>query len=424
MRHDLASAALPRFFPVTQSFPRPTVDNIVAAVHQQLERLRLEDLTGLRVAVTVGSRGIASIATITRAIVDWLKDAGATVILIPAMGSHGGATSEGQLGVLQRFGITPESMGCTIQSSMEVVEVCKADEGFPIYIDRFAAEADRLLIVNRIKPHTRFDGAIESGLMKMMLIGLGKKRGAELYHQAIVQHSFDTIVRSVSRQVIERCKVLGGIAIIENAYEETADIVGVPPAEIQEREPELLTHVKNLMPRLPFDHADLLIVDQMGKDISGTGLDTNIVGRKRNDNAAIGDETPSIHHIYVRSLTEATHGNASGIGIADLCHRRVIEQIDLESTRTNCITAGHISGAKVPVDFPNDRAAITTACQLAGLVQPDAIAAMWIRDTLSLTNMLCSEKFLNAAHTADNLTVEGPLAPLRFDASGDLRANS
>lgn len=414
------TAELPRFFPVEQDFPRPKVEDIFARVQQQLGRIASGDLRDQSVAVTVGSRGIASIETITRAVVARLKAAGARPFLVPAMGSHGGATALGQVGVLERFGITEQSMDCPIRSSMDVVEICRSAEGFPVYIDKHAAAADRLLIVNRIKPHTRFAGAIESGLMKMMLIGLGKKAGAELYHRAIVQHSFDKIVRSVSSQVIAKCNVIGGLAIVENAYEETADIVGLASEDIQHEEPQLLQRVKQLMPRLPFDHADLLMVDAMGKDISGTGLDTNIVGRKRNDNAAIDGDVPNIHHIYVRSLTDATFGNASGIGVADLCHRRILDQIDLEATRTNCITAGHISGAKIPVDFQSDHVAIQTACKLAGLIEPKNVAAMWIRDTLSLSRLVCSEPFLAEVEQIENLKVAGPVESLQFDSAGEL----
>lgn len=414
------TAELPRFFPVQQDFPRPKVEDVRERVHQQLGELLTGDLRDQSVAVTVGSRGISSIATITRAAVDRLKAAGARALLVPAMGSHGGATAQGQLDVLGRFGITEQSMGCPIRSSMDVAEICRSAEGFPVFIDKHAAAADRLLIVNRVKPHTRFAGAIESGLMKMMLIGLGKKAGAELYHRAIVQHSFDTIVKSVSSQVIATCNVIGGLAIIENAYEETADIVGLVADAIHQEEPRILQRVKQLMPRLPFDHADLLMVDVMGKDISGTGLDTNIVGRKRNDNAAVAGDLPNIHHIYVRGLTEATSGNASGIGIADLCHNRILDEIDLEATRTNCITAGHISGAKMPVNFACDRHAIETACKLAGLIEPKSVSAMWIRDTLSLSRLVCSEMYLSQVEQIENLTVAGPAQSLQFDSSGEL----
>lgn len=378
------------------------------------------NLTNKRVAITVGSRGIAGIAEITRACVDFLKSRQAQPFLVPAMGSHGGATATGQADLLARFGITEASMECPILSSMEVDQVAMAAEGFPVYFDRHARSADCVLVVNRIKPHTRFIGEIESGLMKMMLIGLGKKQGAEVYHRAIVNYSFDQIVRSVARTVIDRCNILAGLAILENAYEETAQITAVASDKIEETEPGLLRQVKAWMPRLPFEQAELLIVDQIGKNISGAGMDTNVVGRKRNDHAAVEGEKPEIHHIYLRGLTEQTHGNACGIGLAELCHRRVVEAMDRHSTQVNCITAGHVTGAMVPIDFATDREALLVACQLAGYVAAEQVTAMWIRDTLSLEEIECSEAFFDVAGRQGSFEILTEPRPLDFDDRGDL----
>lgn len=416
---------LPSFFRLKQSFPRPRLSDVPATVMRELKNCVPADLTGKSVAVTVGSRGIAGIADITRACVDFLKQRQALPFLVPAMGSHGGATAEGQAGVLARFGITEASMGCPVRSSMEVEQVAMAAEGFPVFFDRYAMSADYVLVVNRIKPHTRFIGEIESGLMKMMLIGLGKKQGAEVYHRVIVNYSFDQIVRSVARTVIERCNILAGLAILENAYEETAQITAVAPSEIESREPEFLRQVKEWMPRLPFDHAELLMVDRIGKNISGAGMDTNVVGRKRNDHAAIEGERPDIHHIYLRGLTEQTHGNACGIGLAEMCHRRLLEQMDHHVTRLNCITAGHVTGAMVPIDFANDREALLVACQLAGYVPPEQVTAMWIRDTLSLDEVECSQALFEGAKrlaSESQATIEilSEPRPLEFDPQGDL----
>lgn len=414
--------SLPRFFRVRQTFPRVRVNDLQRELVEQMRRMCPDTarLAGKTVAVAVGSRGIASLDKITGAVIAWLKQHSALPFIVPSMGSHGGATAEGQAAVLERFGITAQSMACPIRSDMSVVELSQAAQGFPVYFDQQAASADCVLLINRIKPHTRFAGDIESGLMKMMLIGLGKKRGAEIYHQAIVQHSFDTIVRSVAAEVIQQCNVLGGLAILENAYEETAQLVGVAAGEIERREPELLRQVKLWMPKLPFEQAELLIVDRIGKDISGTGMDTNIIGRKRYDHAALDGDSPNIHHIYVRGLTPATHGNASGIGLAELCHQNVVNEIDLEATRTNCITAGHITGAMLPVDFPNDKAAFHVGCQLAGLIPPEDVSAMWIRDTLSLAEVECSEHFYARALSEPTLEILSPPSPLAFDATQNL----
>ncbi|MCA9156917.1 MAG: DUF2088 domain-containing protein [Planctomycetales bacterium] len=411
---------LPRFFRMRQSFPRPRIKHVPAAVMSALAGCIERELNGQTVAITVGSRGIAGIAQITRACVDFLKQRGARPFLVPAMGSHGGATDEGQADVLARLGITQATMGCPVRSSMEVAQVATAVEGFPVYFDRMALSADHVLVVNRIKPHTRFAGDIESGLMKMMLIGLGKRQGAEVYHRVIFNYSFDQIVRSVAREVIEGCRILAGLAILENAYEETAEVVGVAPEEIEAREPELLGRVKSWMPRLPFDQSDLLIVDQIGKNISGAGMDTNVIGRKRNDHAAIEGDSPNIHHIYVRGLTEATHGNASGIGLAELCHRRVVEAMDRRATHVNCITAGHVTAAMLPIDFVTDRQALVTACQLAGYVSHEQVTAMWIRDTLSLSEVECSEAFFEMASNRSDIEILNQPSQLQFDELGDL----
>ena len=410
---------VPKFFRLRQEFERSRLNDIDDRVHSELGRILPSDLSGLSVAVTVGSRGIANIDVVTRRCVEILKTRGAAPFIVPAMGSHGGATAEGQTQVLASLGVTESSMGCPIRSGMEVVEVCQAAEGFPVYFDQFAFEADRVLVVNRIKPHTRFAGAIESGLMKMMLIGLGKQRGAEVYHQVIHNYSFDQIVRSVAKEVIAKCSIIGGLAILENAYEETGAIFAAEPVEIESREAEFLETVKSWMPKLPFEKSELLMIDQIGKNISGTGMDTNVIGRKKNDHAAIDGEKPDIHHIYVRGLTEATHGNASGIGLSELCHRRVIKSMNPEATRMNCITAGHITGGMLPVDFESDFAALKTACQLSGYVPPQEVTAMWIQDTLHLAEIECSEAFLSEARER-GLEILSPPSPLEFDSQGNL----
>lgn len=412
----------PDFFRVRQKFPRPVVEHIPSAVFAALQQAGLAERVqpGQSVAITAGSRGIANIATIIRSCVDYCKKLGGIPFIVPAMGSHGGATAEGQLGVLARYGITPETMGCEVRSSMEVVEVCRASEGFTVYFDRHASTADHVLVVNRVKSHTRFFGPVESGLMKMMLIGLGKQHGANVYHRAIINYSFDQIVRSVARETIERCRIVGGLAILENGYEETAELVGVAPRDIELVEPELLKKVQSWAPKLPADKLELLIVDHIGKEISGAGMDTNVIGRKYNDHAAVGDERPDIHHIYVRGLTKATHGNATGIGIAELCHRRVIENMDVETTRMNCMTGAHLTAAMVPIDFPNDQAALHVAFGMAGMLTREQVPAMWIEDTLHIEEIECSQALLPQISVMDHLEVLTPPRPLEFDTHGDL----
>ncbi len=414
--------SLPNFFRVRQTFDRPVVTDLQAAVSNGLRASRLAERVkpGQTVAITAGSRGIANIATITRHCVDYVKSLSAVPFIVPAMGSHGGATAEGQLGVLERYGITPQSMGCEIRSSMEVIEVCQASEGFTVYFDRHASTADHVLVVNRIKSHTRFCGPVESGLMKMMLIGLGKQHGAEVYHRVIMNYSFDQIVRSVARLTIDRCRIAGGLAILENGYEETADIVGMSPAEIETVEPTLLKRVQSWSPKLPAEKLEVLIVDRIGKEISGSGMDTNVIGRKFNDHTAIGDERPDIHTIYVRGLTQQTHGNATGVGMAEFCHSRVVEAMDIRATRMNCITAGHVTAAMIPIHYPSDRESLQTAFGLAGMYNADNVPAMWIPDTLHLEELECSQGLWEQVTRLPHIEVLREPAPLQFDADGNL----
>ena len=411
---------LPRFFRVAPRFPRPELRDLPAVTAQELAKFCPDDLSGKSVAIAVGSRGIANLAVVVKASVAFLKSRGASPFIVPAMGSHGGATAEGQEKVLHEFSITESNVGAPIRSSMEVIEVCRAPQGFPIFFDRLASEADGVLVINRVKPHTRFDGAIQSGLMKMLLIGLGKHAGAEVYHRVLVHESFDDLAAAVSTTVIERCNILGGLALLENAYEETAQIVGLEARRIVKEEPALLKQVQAWMPKLPFDRAELLIIDRIGKNISGTGMDTNIIGRKSQDHLVNTSERPAIHHIYVRSLTRETGGNASGIGMAELCHQRVLDSIDKKITATNCITANHLTGAMIPIAFPNDLQAIETTVRLAGFVEPEEVAAMWIRDTLSLETIECSEVFYASALERDDIEILSEPTSLEFNAAQDL----
>jgi hypothetical protein len=418
-------AAFPSIFRVRQTFEAPRVDDIAGAVRGQMEKLRLEERIkpGQSVAIAVGSRGIANIHVVSKALVDVVKRLRAEPFIVPAMGSHGGGTAEGQLQVLESYGVTEAFCGCPIRASMETVVVCKTAEGFDVHFDRQAFGADHVIVCNRVKPHTDFVGEIESGLMKMMLIGLGKHEGAKIYHRAIQDYSFSQIVRSVAGRVLESCRIAAGLAIVENGYDETAVIAAVAPREFESGEKELLVLAKKLMPRLPFDHVDLLVLDEIGKNISGTGMDTNVIGRKFQVHRAAQNELPKVKRIVVRALTEATHGNASGIGLAEFCTRRAIEQTNIEATRINCLTAGHISAAMMPLDFPTDRAAIEAALPTLGMVEPDAAKLVWIRNTLDLREVECSTAYLDQARGRSDLEILSDPRPLPFDASGNLPAD-
>ncbi len=417
-------SAYPRVFRLRQHFPRPRVTDVPGAVEAALAALPLAARVrpGQRVAISAGSRGIANMAVILRAAVDHLRRLGAEPFIVPAMGSHGGATAEGQRRILETYGITPDACGCPIRSSMDTVVVCQAAEGFPVHFDRYAAEADHVLVCGRIKPHTRFVGDIESGLMKMMLIGLGKHAGALVYHQAIQDFSFDQILRSVAREVLERCRILAGLAIVENAYDETARIVGVAPDEFETREPELLRQARQWLPRLPFDRADILLIDQIGKDVSGAGLDTNVVGRKYLDHAARDDESPKIKYIAVRGLTRETHRNATGIGLVEFCRSQVLREMDVRATRINCLTGSHATAAMIPLDYETDREMLDVALSVIGLRTAARAELMWIQNTLKVAELECSEAYYEEARARSDLEILTPLRQLPLGDDGQLPA--
>lgn len=409
----------PQLFRIRQAFPRPRLENVAAETATQLQKLELERQVhpGQTVAITVGSRGIANIASIARSVVDHIKSLRGVPFIVPAMGSHGGATAEGQLQVLAGFGVTPETMGCEIRSSMETVVIAQTSQGIPVYFDKHASLADHLIVMGRIKPHTGFVGEVESGLHKMMLIGLGKHDGALMYHRAIKDYSFETIIHAVAAVVLEKCKVLAGIGIVENAFDETALIEAIPPQHFYERERALLKQAVAWMPQLPFREVDLLIVDQIGKNISGTGMDTNIIGRKYNDHAATERDDTTCKRIFVRGLTEKTNGNATGIGIAEFTLQRCVDQINMESTRINCVTSSHPTGAMIPCVYPDDRSALIDALKTIGLTEPEDAKIIHIKDTLHLAEMEISEVYLRDLPQPDFEILSGP-DDWSFDSQG------
>lgn len=412
----------PQIFRIRQKFVSRRIDDIPARIISELERARIRDKIkpGQSVAITAGSRGINNLVTILRALVAILRGWGACPFLVPAMGSHGGGTAEGQVGVLQAYGITETSVGCPIRATMDTVVVGQAPEGFDVHFDRFAYQADHVLVVNRIKPHTLFTGPIESGLMKMLLIGLGKHRGAEIYHRAAFDYSFDRIVRSVGRIVLARCPIRLGLAIVEDAFDDTAHLEAVLPHEFETREPQLLKLAKEWMPRLPFDHAHVLVIDELGKDLSGSGIDTNIIGRKTNDHRAAPGEKPDIRFICVRGLSPGTHGNAVGIGLAEFCRSDILPQIDLRATRMNAITSGHVSAAMLPLDYPTDQQMLTQALANIGMTPPQWARLLWIADTLHLSEVECSTAYFAETKGRNDLEILTEARPLPFGKDGNL----
>jgi hypothetical protein len=405
-----------------QHFERPRLEDLPARVHAELQKLNLGRTIrpGHSVALTAGSRGIANIPLVLRTVAHFLRDLGARPFLVPAMGSHGGGSAEGQRKVLESYGITESFVGVPIRASMEVGTVGTTAEGFPVLLDKHAAGADHIGVVARVKPHTSYHGPIESGLCKMLMIGLGKHAGALTYHKILLDYPYDQVVRSVSRTLRAHAPVAFGLALVENAYDETAWVEGVPPAEFEPREEALLQRAKNWLARLPFQEADLLIVDQIGKEISGSGMDTNVVGRKRAFRAAVPPGQPQMRFIFVRGLSAHTHGNAAGIGLADFTTTRLVRTMNYRDTVINCLTSGYPDGANLPVHLDSDREVVDAALAILGTRKAEDSRILRIRNTLSLEEIEASEPCLAEPRGSVPFTTVGEARPVAFDASGNL----
>jgi hypothetical protein len=409
---------LPTMIRVRQTFARPRVEDIPRTVAERLQAAGLAIKRGDTVAVGAGSRGIANIDTIVGATVRYLEDLGARPFVFPAMGSHGGGTAEGQLSVLAHYGITEATMGCPVRATMEVTQVGEA-LGLPVWLDRYAGEADWIGLVNRVKPHTDFKGSIESGLFKMMTIGLGKWKGAVQYHRANVNHGYETVITSVGREMLAKARIGFGLGIAENGYDETAQIEAFSASELEAGERRLLKSAREWMARLPFSPIDVLIVEQMGKNISGSGMDTNIIGRPTNPFEPFPAD-PKILWIVALDITEESYGNATGLGNADFTTRRLVDKIDMKATLINCITACAPWGARIPATYESDREAIETALDCIGLTPPERARVIRIKNTLMIGELEVSEAFAAEVDKRRDLTTLGT-APMEFDAEGRLR---
>jgi len=412
----------PAVFPVRQSFPRPVEQDVEAAVRREIGPLLANVERGQRIAITGSSRGISNLRVILAACVAALRDAGAEPFVVPAMGSHGGATADGQVAVLaDTHGVTEKSVGCPIRSSMETVQVGATATGFPVFQDRLCHEADGVLVVNRVKPHTGFTERVESGLCKMLVIGMGKQAGASRIHQQSLHHPMGRIVLDAARIIVEaeRPRLLGGIALVENAFKETARVKGVSMRSFDallDAEGALLEEAYALLPRLPFDELDALVVDEMGKNISGSGMDSNVIGKKP------GLERPRIACIYVRGLTEATHGNATGIGYADLFPRARIHEVDLNSTYMNAFTAKRPVVGKIPLLVESDLQAMQVMLNFRPGDDPASLRLAWIRNTSKLDVLWVSQALRGAAAEHPGLEILGEPRRIAFTADGALES--
>lgn len=408
---------------VTQVIPTPVVDDLAADVRREIGALHLSSrlAPGAEVAVTAGSRGITNIATILALVVAELKAEGFNPFLVPAMGSHGGATGDGQAQLLARIGITEQAVGAPIRSSMDVVEVGRDSYGIPVYADRTAwTESYGILVVNRVKPHTEFTGTISSGLLKMLVIGLGKHKGALTAHKQTLSRGFMGTLPEMGRVILAGDRVVGGLAIIENYREETHSVHGVLPADFEAADTRLTALATSLLGRLPFEDLDVLVVDWAGKEISGNGIDPNIIGRRM----FIGEPeptSPKIRRIFLRDLTPVTHGNALGIGLADFCTRRAADQVDFHTTYTNAITAMIPEKGRMPVVCENDRQGVEWSI-LTGSPELEVAKARlaWIKNTRDLETFYASPVLLSEIADRPDLTVDREATAVRFDAAGNL----
>ncbi|MDP2643756.1 MAG: DUF362 domain-containing protein [Desulfobacterales bacterium] len=411
----------PQMATVKQTFDNRRVEDIPATVTAELERVGIQNKLkpGQKVAVTAGSRGIANIAEVTKSAVDFVTGCGAKPFIFPAMGSHAGATAEGQKAMLANFRITEKSMGCPILSTMEVVEIGKSPDMLPIFIDEYAHSADHIIVINRVKPHTKFEGDVESGLMKMMAIGMGKRHGADLYHKAFIQFGIKRVIETVGLVVMERCPILCGLGIVENGYDQTAVIRATLPDGLLADEKKLLVQSRRMMARIPFPEIDLLIVDEMGKNISGTGMDTNITGVNRDVLGTFSSE-PHTKWLFVRDLAPESEGNAIGIGLATFTTSRLVEKIDRQKTYINCLTAISPEKAAIPLYFDTDRECVAAAMSCLGMIKPEDVRIVHIRNTLTLENLHVSRAYLPEIEKQAGLEITGPWRQLPFGEDGNI----
>jgi hypothetical protein len=403
---------------VVRRLPRPHVADPERATGEALSTLGLEPrVRGRRIAITAGSRGIRDIVAVLRGAVAHLKRCGADPVVVAAMGSHGGGTSEGQRRVLTHLGIAEAAIGAPISTAMETEIVGRAPWGLVAFCDRVAAACDGILVVNRIKPHTAFSEPFGSGLMKMLGVGLGKVEGASQIHRQ-GPGLMAAAIEAIARVHLDRGAVIGGIAIVENAYDETAVIEAVPPARLVERELALFAQARAMLPRLPVDELDVLIVDEVGKNYSGTGMDTNVIGRMRIPGLS-EPGSPRVARIVALRLSASSEGNAQGIGLADLVTQRLVDAIDRRTTYLNTITSTYLLRGFIPVTLPSDREAIATALDTLGLADPSAARIIRIANTLHLERLRVSPAVAEVLRGQEGTEV-GPAAAWSFTSDGHL----
>ena len=428
VRKACGDVTLPQMGVIEQHWETDPIppDEVASEASTAVANLDFEDIpNGGEVAVGVGSRGIANLHTIVHGVVDGLRDHGYDPFVFPAMGSHGGATVEGQRDKLATLGVTEASVGCEIRATMEVVKVGETPErGVPVYVDAYAADADAIIPVNRIKPHTDFSGDVESGLSKMLVIGMGKQRGAKMAHDWAVDWSLRNMIPELTERLLHTLPVAGGIAVVEDQHDETTHVEGIPPSGFLDREAELLELAWELMPKLPFTDVDVLIVDQLGKDVSGQGMDTNVTGRRHFTINEPEPETPEITRVFVRGYTEKTKGNAMGMGQADFAHKDILAGLDWAKSLINAITASTVRGVRLPPVVETDRAGLIACLGTIGPTPGDEASVLRVTDTMRLQRCYASTALVEAARKRDDLRIVTEPSPIAFDDAGEFATPS
>ena len=409
---------LPELGVIEQVWDTDPIADVRAAAAAAFGDLPTDEIPdGGEVALGVGSRGIANLPAIVSGVVSAVKGAGFEPFVFPAMGSHGGATAEGQREMLAELGVTEETIGCEIRSSMEVVEVGRTPErDVPVYTDAHAAAADAIVPINRIKPHTDFDGAVESGLSKMVVIGMGKQRGAKTAHDWAVDWSLRNMLPEITEQLLETLPIVGGVAVVEDQRDETTIVEAIPPSGFLDRERELLETAYDIMPTIPFEAVDVVVFDRQGKDVSGQGMDPTVIGRRPFAIQESEPDLPDIKRIYTRSLTAATHGNAMGIGSADFIHADLLAEIDITDSFINAITASTTRGVRIPPAVETDRAGLVASLSTIGIVDPDDVRVLRATDTMRLERLYASPALIEEARDREDLRVIEDPSPIEFEA--------
>ena len=414
----LDNIPIPRMVTVKQRFERPVIADVAKELMAKLSAANVlaKIKPGQTVAIAVGSRGITNQPLLVKVLVEEIRKAGGDPFIVPAMGSHGGATAEGQKSMLIGMGITEEYVGAPIRATMETVQIGVSDNGLPVYVDKYAYEAGAIVIINRIKPHVAFRGKVESGLMKMITIGLGKQKGADICHELGFGRMAENIP-AIARVTLAKTNLLFGVGLIENAYHETCRIEVLPKHEIEAREPELQAEAKRLAPKIYFDNLDVLIIDEIGKDISGTGFDTGVVGRYHTPFISGG---PQITRVAVLDITDKSHGNANGLGIVDFTTRRAYEKVDFEQTYPNSLTSTVPASVKIPMVLKSDRQAIQAAIKTCNILDKENVRMVRIKNTVALGEIAVSENLLPEVKANPYLEAVGSPYELAFDEKGNL----